>query len=82
MLEFHAPAPLLKPPNALSLETAGWAERLKAGLASFGDGLGRLIVDVRVAGRVAGVAWELQPRRGEMPPRGAEQDDELKRYIT
>jgi hypothetical protein len=62
LLKFRALPLLLTPPNALPRETAGWAERLKAGLASFGDGLGRLIVGVRAADRVAGVAWELQPR--------------------
>jgi hypothetical protein len=62
LLKFRALPLLLKPPNALPREVAGWAERLKAGLGRFGDGLGRLIVGVRAADRVAGVAWELQPR--------------------
>ena len=71
LLEFRALPPLLKPPNALPRETAGWAERLTAVLGRLGDGLGRLmlgdavgllIVGVRAAGRVAGVALELQPR--------------------
>jgi len=50
-----------QPPNALP-GSRGWAERLKAGLESFGDGLGRLIVGVRAADRVAGVALETPAR--------------------
>ena len=61
-LKFRAPPPLIKPPNALPREVAGWTERLTAGLERVGDVVGRLTVGVRVADRVAVAALELQPR--------------------